>query len=200
MKQILHVISSIQGENSHSIHLGNAIIDKIKETYPGSELDELNLVENEIPHLTPEVHYSFFVPGDKRTERQQELVRLSDKLVKQLQEADIVVIGAPFYNLSIPSHLKAWIDHVTRAGITFAYGENGPIGMVQGKKVYVAMSSGGIYSEGPTQAYDFVAPYLTAFLGFLGMTDVTLVRAEGLKVPGVMETAMEHAIESIAID
>jgi FMN-dependent NADH-azoreductase len=96
--------------------------------------------------------------------------------------------------------LKAWIDHITRAGITFGYGENGPVGKVTGKKVYVAMASGGVYSEGPGKANDFVAPYLKAFLGFLGMTDLSVFRAEGLKVPGVMEHAMEKALASIEID
>jgi FMN-dependent NADH-azoreductase len=110
------------------------------------------------------------------------------------------VIGAPLYNFTIHSALKAWIDHITRAGVTFGYGESGPIGLVTGKKVYVAMSSGGVYSEGPSTANDFVAPYLKAFLGFLGMKDVTVFRAEGLKVPGIKEHALEKAMDSIAID
>ena len=109
-------------------------------------------------------------------------------------------IGAPLINYTIHSSLKAWIDHITRAGITFEYGENALVGMVTGKKVYVAMSSGGVYSEGAGKANDFVAPYLKAFLGFLGMTDLTVFLAEGLKVVGVKEHAMEKAIDSIKID
>lgn len=200
MKRILHLISSVQGNQSYSIKLGNAIIEKIQDKYPGSSVDELNLVDIEIPHLSPAVLPTFFIPGDQLTTEQKDSIRFSDNVVKQLLASDIIVIGAPLYNFTIPSSLKAWIDHITRAGITFGYGENGPVGKVTGKKVYVAMSSGGIFSEGPGKANDFVAPYLTNFLGFLGMTDLTVFRAEGLKVPGIKEHAMEKAIDSISID
>jgi FMN-dependent NADH-azoreductase len=200
MKRILHLISSIQGKESYSIKLGHAIVEKIQEKYPGSTLEELNLVDIEIPHLNPAVLRTFFIPGDQLIEEEKESIRFSDEVVNQLLAADIIVIGAPLYNFTIHTALKAWIDHITRAGITFGYGENGPVGKVTGKKVYVAMSSGGVYSEGPGKANDFVAPYLKAFLGFLGMTDLTVFRAEGLKVPGVKEHAMEKAIDSIKID
>ena len=195
MKHILYLKSSLQGEASYSKKLGDAIIEKIQVKYPGSTVDELDLVKFDIPHLKPEVLRAMFTP-----EPEQAAIELSDTLVKQLFTADIIVIGAPLINYTIHSALKAWIDHITRAGITFGYGENGPIGKVTGKKVYVAMSSGGVYSEGPGKANDFVAPYLKAFLGFLGMTDLTVFRAEGLKVPGVKEQAMEKAINSILID
>lgn len=200
MKRILHLISSIQGKESYSIKLGEAIVEKIQEKYTGSIVEELNLVDIEIPHLTPAVLGTFFIPGDRLTKEEKESIRFSDKVVKQLLDADIIVIGAPLYNFTIHSSLKAWIDHITRAGITFGYDENGPVGKVTGKKVYVAMSSGGVYSEGPGKANDFVAPYLKSFLGFLGMTNLTVFRAEGLKVPGVKEHAMEKAIDSIKID
>jgi len=200
MKNILHLISSIQGVTSYSIKLGEAIVEQIQNKYPESRVETLNLVDMEIPHLTPEVLHAFFIPDDQLTETERKSVHLSNNLVKQLFAADIIVIGAPLINFTIPSSLKAWIDHITRAGITFGYGENGPIGLVTGKKVYVAMSSGGIYSEGPGKANDFVAPYLKAFLGFLGMTDFTVFRAEGLKVPGVKDYAFDKAINSIEID
>lgn len=201
MKRILHLKSSLLGKDSYSIKLGNAIVVKIQEKYPQYELEELNLVEIEIPHLTPAVLRTFFIPTDQLVEEEKKSISLSNKLVKQLMAADIIVIGAPLINFTIHSSLKAWIDHITRAGITFGYGEDGrPIGMVTGKKVYVAMASGGVYSEGQGKANDFVAPYLQAFLGFLGMTDLIVFRAEGLKVPGIKETAMVKAIESIKID
>lgn len=200
MKRILHLISSIQGKGSYSFKLGNAIVAKIQEKYPDNTIHELNLVDIGIPHLTPAVLRTFFTPGDQLTEEEKESIRLSDELVNQLLASDIIVIGAPLYNFTIHSSLKAWIDHITRAGITFGYDANGPVGKVTGKKVYVAMSSGGIFSEGPNKGNDFVAPYLKAFLGFLGMTDLTVFRAEGLKVSGVKEHAMGRAIESIAID
>jgi FMN-dependent NADH-azoreductase len=142
-----------------------------------------------------------FIPTEQLTDEDKETIRLSDELTTQLLNADIIVIGAPLINFTIPSSLKAWIDHVTRRGVTFGYDANGyPVGMVTGKKVYIAMSSGGIYSEGPGQANDFVAPYLRAFLGFLGMTDLSVFRAEGLHVPEVKELAFQKALESITID
>ncbi|AMP98058.1 FMN-dependent NADH-azoreductase [Pedobacter cryoconitis] len=200
MKRILHLISSLQGKESYSIKLGQTIVEKIQKKYPGSTLEEVNLVDIEIPHLNPAVLRTFFIPEDQLTAEEKESIRFSDKVVKQLLAADTIVIGAPLYNFTIHTALKAWIDHITRAGITFGYGENGPVGMVTGKKVYVAMSSGGVYSEGPGKVNDFVAPYLKAFLGFLGMTDLTVFRAEGLKVPGVKEHAMQKAVDSIKID
>ncbi|MCC9065445.1 FMN-dependent NADH-azoreductase [Flavobacterium piscisymbiosum] len=200
MKQILHLISSIQGNESYSIKLGKTIVEKIQDKYPGSTVEELNLVDTEIPHLNPDTLRAFFIPEDQLTQKDQESIAFSNQVVKQLLAADIIVIGAPLYNFTIPSSLKSWIDHITRAGITFGYGENGPVGKVTGKKVYVAMTSGGIYSEGPGKANDFVVPYLKSFLGFLGMTDLTAFRAEGLKVPVVKENAMKKAIESIQID
>lgn len=200
MKRILHLISSIQGNESYSIKLGKAIVEKAIEKYPGSTVEEVNLNDLEIPHLNPTILQSMYTPGDQLTAEAKESLRYSDEAVKQLMAADIVVIGAPLINFTIPTTLKSWIDHITRAGVTFGYGENGPVGMVNGKKVYVAMSSGGIYSEGPGKSNDFVAPYLKAFLGFLGMTDLAVFRAEGVKVPGVAEYALEKGIESIRIN
>jgi len=200
MKRILHLISSIQGSESYSVRLGKAIVEKAMEKYPGSTVEEVNLNELEIPHLNPTILQSMFIPGDQLTAEARESLRYSDEAVKQLMASDIIVIGAPLYNFTVHTSLKAWIDHITRAGITFGYSENGPVGMVTGKKVYVAMSSGGIYSEGPSKSNDFVSPYLKAFLGFLGMTDLKVFRAEGVKVPGVKEHALEKGIASIQID
>lgn len=200
MKRILHLISSIQGNQSYSIKLGKAIVEKVIEKYPGSTVEEVDLCDLDIPHLNPVILQSMFTPGDQLTAEAKKLLRYSDAAVKQLMASDIIIIGAPLINFTIPTTLKSWIDHITRAGITFSYNENGPIGKVTGKKVYVAMSSGGVYSEGPYKANDFVAPYLKAFLGFLGMTDLTVFRAEGVKVPGIKEQALEKGIASIVID
>ncbi|WP_276381945.1 FMN-dependent NADH-azoreductase [Flavobacterium sp. H4147] len=201
MKHILHVISSIQGNESYSKKLGNAIIEKIQQKYDGSTVEELNLAEKEIPHLDAEFLGKLFTPSNLFNSDKKQSIHFADDFLKQLQNADIIVIGAPLYNFTIPSQLKSWIDYITRPGITFGYGEDGrPIGLVTGKKIYIAMASGGIYSEGPGKVNDFVVPYLQAFLGFLGMTDLTAFRAEGLKVSGIKELAMEKAIKSIVID
>ncbi|HEX8268472.1 MAG TPA: NAD(P)H-dependent oxidoreductase [Flavobacterium sp.] len=201
MKRILHLKSSLLGSDSHSIRLGNAIVDQIVQKYPDSTCEELDLIESEIPHLTPVALHSMFSPAENLPEEQSAISSLSDILVAQLLQADIIVMGAPLINFTIPSQLKAWIDHVTRPGKTFSYGADGrPAGLVVNKKIYIAMASGGVYSEGPGKANDFVVPYLQAFLGFLGMTDISVFRAEGLKVPGIKEHAMEKAIGSIVID
>src|SRR3954463_11205570 len=196
MKRILHLISSIQGNQSYSIKLGNAIVEKAIEKYPGSTVEEVNLGDLDLPHLNPAILQSMFTPGDQLSVEAKESLRYSDAAVKQLMASDIIVIGAPLINYTIPSTLKSWIDHITRAGITFGYSQNGPVGMVTGKKIYVAMSSGGVYSEGPAKHNDFVAPYLKAFLGFLGMTDLTVFRAEGVKIQGIKEQALEKGIAS----
>jgi FMN-dependent NADH-azoreductase len=200
MKRILHLISSIQGNQSYSIKLGKAIVEKVIEKYPDSTVEEVNLVDLEIPHLNPTTLQSMFTPVDQLTAEARESLRYSDEAVKQLMASDIIVIGAPLINFTVPTTLKSWIDHITRAGITFSYNQNGPVGMVTGKKVYVAMSSGGVYSDGPSKQNDFVAPYLKSFLGFLGMADLTVFRAEGVKVPGIKEHALEKGIASIVID
>src|SRR5581483_12149622 len=99
-----------------------------------------------------------------------------DENIRAVQDADILVIGAPMYNFSIPSALKAWIDHVVRRGVTFSYSDKGPEGLVKGKKVYVAISSGGVFSEGMLKTMDFVEPYLRTVLGFIGLTDIRFFR------------------------
>lgn len=200
MKRILHLISSIQGNESYSYKLSKAIVEKVIEKYPGSTVEDVDLNDHEPPHLNPTILQSMFTPGDQLTAEAKESIRYSDAAVAQILAADIIVIGAPLYNYTIPSSLKAWIDHITRAGITFGYSEKGPVGKVLGKKVYVAMASGGVYSEGPGKVNDFVAPYLKAFLGALGMTDLTVFRVEGVKVAGVKEQALEKGIAGIHID
>jgi len=200
-KRILQLNSSIMGEQSYSRKLGNAIVKKIQEKYPTSTVEQLDLVESNIPHLTPETLNAMFTPAEHQTDELKQSLSLSDKLVKQLFESDILVIGAPLINRTIHSALKAWIDHITRRGITFGYNSDGfPIGLVSNKKVYVAMSSGGVYTDEQGKGNDFVAPYLQSFLGFLGMTDVSIFRAEGLHVPVIQDTALQKGIESIKID
>jgi FMN-dependent NADH-azoreductase len=133
------------------------------------------------------------------TDVDKEAIKYSDKAISQLKDADYIVIGSPFYNFGIPSTLKAWIDHIVRPGITFRYTENGPEGLIKGKKVYVAIASGGTYVESGAQAFDFNGPYLKQVLGILGMTDLKIFRADGLKVAALQEHALEKGIESIAL-
>lgn len=200
MKKILHIISSPRGAASFSIQLGNAIIEKIIEAYPGSTVTENNLVYHPFPHLEEAHITSFYTPAESRTEANLEAIKHSDEAIQQIMDADIIVLGAPLYNFGVHSSLKAWIDHIVRKDITFNYGANGPEGLIKNKKLYIATSSGGVYSTGPMQAYDFVVPYLKATLGFLGLTDVSVFRIEGTKVPGVQETAVADGIASINLN
>jgi FMN-dependent NADH-azoreductase len=199
MKKILHIISSPRGEASISIKLGNAIVEKIKAAYPGSVVKERNLSKNRFPHLEEEQINSFFTPAENRSPQQAAAVNISDSAIAELQEADIIVIGAPMYSFTIPSTLNAYFDHIARPGITFRYTENGPEGFLKNKKAYIVTASGGVYSEGVMQDYDFVVPYVQKILAFVGITDVTVYRAEGLNVPLLKDTTVEKALERIAI-
>ena len=199
MKKILHIISSPRGDASMSIKLGNAIIEKLQAAYPDSQVKEHDLLKDRFPHLD-EMHIaSFFTPEENRSAQNKEAIRPSDEAIQEITDADIIVIGTPLFNFGIPSSLKAWIDHIARAGVTFKYDENGPEGLVKGKKVYVAMASGGIYSDGPMASYDFAVPYLRSALAFLGMTDITVYRVEGTMIPTIQDTALEKAVDGILI-
>lgn len=197
MTKILHLKSSPQGEESHSIRLGEAIVEKLKLDYPNSVVHGVNLHDYELPHLQALQIQAFYTPAEFRMPELQAAIRKSDQAIADLLDADLLVIGAPMYNFGIPSVLKAWIDHVVRVGVTFAFTENGPVGLVASKPVFIAEACGSIYSTGPLQAFDFVKPYLRAVLGFIGLTDVTVLRIEGTAIPGVKETALTHALASI---
>ena len=197
MKKILNITSSISGENSYSIKLADAIIARIQSVYPGSIVKTYDLAKNPLPHLDAASFAAVNVPEDARTADQQGASHYSDTAISDLMAADFVVIGVPFYNFGIPSTLKAWIDHIVRAGITFTYGEQGPVGLISGKKVFLAVASGGVYSEGPMAAYDSSEPFLRNLLGFLGMNDITTFRAEGLKMPGIAENALPKAVDEV---
>jgi FMN-dependent NADH-azoreductase len=199
MKKILHVISSPRGDASFSIKLGNAIVEKLLAFYPGSTVKEINLVNHPLPHLEESHITSFYMPEENRTAANKEAIKHSDEAIRDVMESDIIVIGAPMYNFNIHSGLKAWVDHIARAGVTFRYAKNGHEGLLRGKKVYVAIASGGIYSEGSRQSIDFIAPYLKTVLGFLGMTDVTVFRVEGTSLPVIKEEALEKAVSAIAL-
>jgi FMN-dependent NADH-azoreductase len=157
-------------------------------------------IQSPFPHLEEAHLTSFFTPAESRTPENLEAVKHSEQAIREIQDADIIIIGAPLYNFSIPSTLKAWVDHIARGGITFKYDENGPQGLIKGKKIYIAIASGAVYSEGTYKPADFIEPYLRFMLGFLGMTDISVFRIEGTMVPGVQDNAVEKGIESIVID
>ena len=200
MKQILHIISSPRVEVSASRKLGNAVLEKIQEKYPDSTVKERDLTKNLVPLLEDAHINSFFTPAESRSPEQETINQYSEGLISELQEADIIIIESPMYNFSVPATLRAYFDYTSRAGYTFSYDENGPKGLLNNKKLYVAFSSGNIYSEGPYQSYDSNVPYVKNVFGFYGVSDVSVFRAEGLSIPGIMENSLAKGIDSIIID
>lgn len=180
MAKLLHINSSVRTEGSLSRQLSAEFLDQWRATHPADTIVERDLATQPVPHLNEELLGAFFTPAASRTPEQNQAAQLSEQLIAELFAADVIVIGAPMYNFSISSGLKAWIDHVARAGLTFKYTEAGPLGLVTGKKVYVFTSRGGVYSSGPGKAMDFHETYLRAVLGFIGLSDITFVHTEGV--------------------
>jgi FMN-dependent NADH-azoreductase len=177
MTKVLVLNSSVSGDASVSRELVQSVVDRL--TRPGVAITERDLGADPIPHLTPAT-VGTVRGADPVTPVEVEARALADGLIAELKASDVPVIGAPMYNFAIPTGLKAWFDHVLRAGATFRYSEAGPEGLVTGKKAIVVLSRGGLYSEGPAVGLDFQEPHLRTLLGFMGVTDVTFVRAEKL--------------------
>jgi FMN-dependent NADH-azoreductase len=199
MAKILNVISSPRGEASNSIKLANAIVDRLRENDPAAAVVVKDLTSNPFPHLEEAHLAAFFTPATEHTEENKAAIAHSNQAIQELMDADILVIGAPMYNFGISSVLKAWFDHIARAGVTFKYTENGPVGLLTGKKAYIAVATGGVYSEGDYKAADFVTPYIKTVLAFIGITDVQIVWAEGFAMAALQETALDKGIDSIVI-
>jgi FMN-dependent NADH-azoreductase len=179
MTNLLHIKSSIFGGHGQSSQLSDRFVAQWRDNNAAAEVTERDLAVEAVPHLDGEVVAGFMSADADRNAKQLQAVALSEELIGELQVADIIVLGLPMYNFGIPSTLKAWIDHVARAGITFQYTENGPEGLLKGKKAYVIAARGGLY-EG--SAADTQTPYIKTILGFMGITDVTMVAAEGLNM------------------
>ena len=183
---VLHVDSSILGEQSASRTLTREIVARLAAQQPDIAVRHIDLAAEELPHLSgPSLARSDAVQAARDAE-----------LLEQFLAAEVIVIGAPMYNFSIPSQLKAWIDRIAVAGKTFRYTPEGPQGLAGGKHVIVALSRGGIYAPGAPG--EFVESYLTFVLGFLGIRSVSFVRAEGLAIsPERRREALDGAIASI---
>jgi FMN-dependent NADH-azoreductase len=196
--QLLHVDSSILGEGSVSRALSAQVVARWRERAPGLKVVYRDLAASPLDHVSLEWIGARATPAEARTPEQQRAA--TEEVIDEFLAADIVVIGAPMYNFGIPSQLKAWIDRLAVAGRTFKYTAEGPIGLAGGKKVIVVSSRGGIYSAGsPTAGFDFQEPYLRALFGFLGITDVEFIRAEGVAVSPVQKVrALAAARQAIA--
>ena len=200
-KNILRIISSPRGSRSLSFQLGNAIVQKIQARYPGSRLKERNLNTEIFPHLQETLISSFFTPAENHSPEQSAAIKYSDQAIAELRDADILVIDTPMYNFTITATLKNYFDHIVRRGLTFRVTEQGAEGLLKNKKAYLAFSSSGIYSAGgPDKSNDFVTPLVKAILGWIGVSDIEVYRAEGFRYPGIGEdAALQKGIESISI-
>jgi FMN-dependent NADH-azoreductase len=179
MKSLLQINTSIFSDNGQSSRLANEFVAGWREAYPGSEVVVRDLAVQAVPHLDEKRAAALFSKPLERNAEQQTVVDYSDSLVKEVRRADVLVIGLPLYNFSVPSNFKAYLDHIARAGVTFRYTENGPVGLLSGKKAYVFAARGGLYRGTP---FDTQTPYMRNFLGFIGITDVEFVYAEGLNM------------------
>jgi FMN-dependent NADH-azoreductase len=176
---ILQINGSARSEGANSTRVANDIVARLKVANPQAKLVLRDLARNPAPVVDEAALGALFTPAEQRTPEQAARVAQSDALIAEVQAADVIVIGVPMYNFSISVQLKNWIDAIARAGVTFRYTENGPEGLIKGKKVILAFARGGRYRG--TSA-DTQTPFLQTVLGFLGMTDLRLVYAEGLNM------------------
>ena len=197
---ILHIDSSFNHAQSVSRLLSREIVDRLMQSGRYDEVVYRDVVDDEISHLTAPIAAGFRpvaepdLAADVAVEH-----RLSEVLVAEFLASDLIVIGAPMYNFSIPSQLKAWLDRLAQPGKTFSYTAQGPVGLAGDKRVIIASSRGGFYHDTPLEEMDFQERYLNAFFGFLGITNVAFVRAEGIsKGEAVKEREIQRAIASVA--
>ena len=193
--KILQINSSARSAGANSTRLADAVTTRLKAANPGAVVELRDLAAHPHPVLDEAALGALFTPAEQRSPEQAARVALDDALIAQLQSADAIVLGVPMYNFGVPVQLKTWIDAIARAGVTFRYTENGPEGLVKGKKVYVALARGGVYRDTPA---DSQVPYLKGVLGFLGMTDVEFIYAEGLAMgPETADKAFAEAEAAI---
>ncbi|MFI2809957.1 FMN-dependent NADH-azoreductase [Microbulbifer sp. YPW16] len=175
MTRLLKIKASLFNNDGQSSQLVDAYADKWLQEHSGATVTERNLADEPVPHLDQARFGAFTTAPEERNDAQSDVAAYSDQLIGEVQEADILVLGVPMYNFSVPSTLSAYFDHIARAGITFRYTANGPEGLLKGKKAVVFITRGGVYGQDHAQT-----AYLRQFLGFIGIEDVEFVHAEGL--------------------
>ncbi|AHG45066.1 FMN-dependent NADH-azoreductase [Rhizobium leguminosarum bv. trifolii CB782] len=202
MSSILLLTSSPRAD-SLSTPIAADLAEKLKNQKPGSVVVRRDLAASPLPHIDDLFTGAIRKPADDRTAEEIAAIKTSDELVAELFAADTIVISTGLINFNIYSSLKTWIDNVARAGVTFKYTETGPVGLVTGKKVYVVLTSGGVYSQGPAAPLNHAVPYLKSVLGFLGITDIETIYVEGLAFgPEAAEKAIDAAksrVQEIAL-
>ena len=196
MTKLLQINASIQGENGQSSQLANRFVAGWQSRHPEGRVVRRDVAADPVPHLTAARFAAFLTPAEKHDDEQRAVAQFSDGLIDELRQADVIVLGLPMYNFGIPSQLKAYFDHIARAGHTFRYTAEGPVGLLTGKKAYVFAARGGLYQGGPL---DTQTQYVRDFLRFLGISDVEFVYAEGLAIDATRrESAIGAAHAQIA--
>lgn len=192
---ILHLDAGLFGDRSVSRIVSAAIVDQLRAAHPGAAVVHRDLANAAPAHLDGAL---LTTPPEQAAGSLKAEQALTDALIAELFAADTIVIGAPMYNFSIPTQLKAWFDRVLKAGVTFKYTESGPVGLAGGRRVIIASSRGGAY--GDDSPMDFQEPYLKALLGFIGLTDVTVIRAEGVAMGDeARKAAIAQALAGVAV-
>ncbi len=199
MNNLLQLTTSLfdsNGKQGVSSQLSAELISGLRDRNAGLNIDTRDFATQPVPYFDHAWLGALMTPATDRNDGQSAKINYSDNLIAELQAADTLVIGVPMYNFSIPAMLKSWIDHVTRAGVTFSYTEKGPVGLVTGKKVYLVLAMGGRHEEGVS---DHVRPYLRTALGFIGITDIEIILADGLAMGDEARThGLQQARKQIA--
>lgn len=179
MSTLLQINASLFSSEGQSSRLTERFVAAWQARHPAGEVISRDFASAPVPHLDGARFAAFVTPPDARTAEQQAVVAYSDALIDEVRRADVLVIGLPMYNFGVPSTLKAWFDHIARAGVTFRYTANGPEGLLGGKKAYILAARGGLYAGTPK---DSQTTYVKDFLAFIGITDVEFIYAEGLNL------------------
>ncbi len=196
MTTLLQINASINSGRGQSSQLANQFVAAYHRRHPGANIVLRDVAAAEpVPHLTAERFGAFITKPEERNPAQHSVVAYSDALIDELKRADVIVLGLPMYNFGVPSQLKAYFDHIARAGVTFKYTEKGPVGLLTAKKVYAFAARGGLYAGTPL---DTQTSYVRDFLRFIGLTDVAFVYAEGLNIsPQSKDAGLAHAFSEI---
>jgi FMN-dependent NADH-azoreductase len=179
MKNLLQINASLFANNGQSSRLADQFVDAWRKVASDGAVTVRDIGAEPVPHLTAERFGAFLSKPEERSDQQQAVVDFSDALIDEIRRADVIVLGLPMYNFGIPSSLKAYFDHIARAGVTFRYTENGPVGLLGGKKVYIFAARGGQYAGTPL---DTQTTFVRDFLRFIGINDVEFIYAEGLSM------------------
>ncbi|MCC5812318.1 MAG: FMN-dependent NADH-azoreductase [Ectothiorhodospiraceae bacterium] len=179
MTKLLQINSSVFSDQGVSSQLADAFVAEFRRQDPQTQVIRRDLASEPVPHLDGERLNALMTPESDRSATQQNLVRQADDLIREIQDADVLVLGAPMYNFAVPSQLKSWFDMIARAGTTFRYTEEGSEGLLQGKRAYVFTSRGGVHREQPS---DTIVPFLRQMLSLVGIDQVEFVYAEGLNM------------------